>query len=305
MFTKTLRIATRKSPLALWQANHIREQLLQYWPALQIELIPLVTSGDKFLKDKLLAIGGKGLFVKELEEALLNGQADVAVHSMKDVPVFQPDGLELNVICIRDNPFDAFLSIKYNKLNELPEGAIIGTASLRRQSQLLALRPDLNILPLRGNIQTRMQKLQTEEYDAIILACAGLERMGLQQMIKQVLSPEIMLPACGQGALGIECRTQDDAVKTLIAPLHNEQTALCVRSERQLNARLGGNCHVPLAVFSQLLSPHKFLLRARVATVDGKTILNNHQVGRPNQALELAHLCAEDLLMKGALDLLS
>ncbi len=213
MAIETLRIATRKSPLALWQANHIADLLKQHWPLIKIELVPMVTSGDKFLKDKLLITGGKGLFVKELEEALLTGQADIAVHSIKDVPATFPEGLALAAICKRHNPLDAFIAKRHKTLQDLPAGSVIGTSSLRRQSQLLALRPDLEIKVLRGNINTRLDKLEAGEYDAIILAVAGLERMGMQASITEILSDELMLPACGQGALGIECRTEDSDIK--------------------------------------------------------------------------------------------
>ena len=242
-----LRIATRKSPLALWQANYIRNALIQHWPTLEIELIPMTTSGDQFFKDKLSAIGGKGLFVKELEEALLEQRADLAVHSMKDVPATFPDGLCLAAICARHNPLDALVSHKYSSLSSLPTGAIIGTTSLRRQSQLMANRPDLHIKALRGNIQTRIAKLQSNEYDAIVLAAAGLERMAMHDMIRELFNTDVMLPACGQGALGIECRIDDVELKKYIAPLNDPSSALCVNTERHVSALLGGTCHVPLA----------------------------------------------------------
>ena len=300
MSKNTLRIATRKSPLALWQANHVRNMLLQHWPALTIELIPMVTSGDTFLKDKLSMTGGKGLFVKELEEALLDNRADLAVHSMKDVPATFPEGLGLTAICSRHNPLDALVSEAYANLNSLPTAAIIGTTSLRRQSQLLAIRPDLNIKPLRGNIQTRIAKLKSGEYDAIVLAVAGLERMGLQTSIKEILSTEIMLPACGQGALGVECRIDDEALKKYIAPLNDPLSALCVHSERQVNALLGGNCHVPLAVYCTHTADSQLLIRAKVASVDGKIIISNSQRGHQHDAIALAKRCGQALLASGA-----
>ena len=257
---KKIRIATRKSLLALWQANSIREQLLALWPGLEVELLPMATSGDKFLKDKLLTIGGKGLFVKELEEALLDGRADIAVHSMKDVPIAFPEGLSLAAICTRHNPLDAFVSTAYANIESLPTGAVIGTSSLRRQSQLLAIRPGLMIRPLRGNIHSRLEKMDTEGYDAIILAAAGLERMDLHARIRQMLSPELMLPACGQGALGIECREDSQSVRQLLKPLDDEITALCVMTERRVNALLGGNCHTPLAVYCRPIDATTLLL---------------------------------------------
>lgn len=304
MSQNILRIATRKSPLALWQANHIREMLLQHWPTLQIELVPMVTSGDKFIKDKLSTVGGKGLFVKELEEALLDQRADLAVHSMKDVPATFPAGLCLTAICTRSNPFDALVSESHASLTDLPLGAIIGTTSLRRQSQLLAIRPDLHIKALRGNIQTRITKLKAGEYDAIVLAAAGLERMGMHTSIKEVLSTEIMLPACGQGALGIECRVNDEAVKKYIAPLNDPTSALCVNSERRVSALLGGNCHVPLAVYCILIENSQLLLRAKVATIDGKIVISNSQRGPHHEASILADKCARELLASGAKTLL-
>lgn len=304
MSAKTLRIATRQSPLALWQANHIRSQLLQHWPHLTIELVPMLTSGDKFLKDKLQAAGGKGLFVKELEEALLDKRADLAVHSTKDMPAFLPPGLILPVICRRDNPFDALLSPNYPTLQALPHGAVIGTASLRRQSQLLAYRPDFKIKTLRGNIQTRMAKLHAGEYDAIILAAAGLERMNLGQQITALLADELMLPTCAQGALSIECREEDLEVQELLAPLNDANTALCVRTERLVNAQLGGNCHVPLAVFCTLNENQQLHLRARLLSIDGRQVLSFSQTGAQEDASLLARQCTDSLLAQGGATLL-
>jgi hydroxymethylbilane synthase len=305
MSKKLIRIATRKSPLALWQAKHVREQLLYHWPKLNIELLPMVTSGDKFIKNKLSTEGGKGLFVKELEEALLDERADLAVHSMKDVPALFPKGLGLAAICNRHNPLDALLSTNYASLADLPQGAIVGTASLRRQSQLLAIRPDLSIKELRGNIQTRIDKLMLGEYDAIVLAAAGLERMGLQEHIKEIFSTEMMLPACGQGALGIECRNDDVKLKQYITALNDPETALCVDSERRVNALLGGNCHVPLAVYCTVIPQGGLLLRAKVATPDGKLVITNRQKGSKEEAMILAEQCATALLVSGAKDLLN
>ncbi len=305
MRSKTIRIATRKSPLALWQANFIRAQLLRRWPFIEIELLPMSTSGDKFLKDKLLAIGGKGLFVKELEEALLEGRADLAVHSMKDVPVVFPDGLSLAVICARDNPLDAFVSNTCESLESLQLGAVVGTSSLRRQSQLLALRPDLEIKALRGNIHTRLDKMDQGEFDAIILAAAGLERMGMQGRIRERLSPETMLPACGQGALGIECRVDDEDILKLLQPLNDPLTALCVETERRVNALLGGNCHTPLAVYCRPLDASNLLLSAKVASADGCQVIHQHQQGPDSAAVALAELCVDALLAGGADRLLS
>lgn len=304
MTLNTLRIATRESPLALWQANHVRTQLLHYWPSLCIELLPMTTSGDQFLKDKLLAIGGKGLFVKELEEALLDGRADLAVHSMKDLPITFPEGLKLTAICARDNPFDALISARYSNLSTLPAGATVGTSSLRRQAQLLSARPDLRIKPLRGNVGTRLGKLDAQEYDAIILASAGLHRLNLHARISEILHETIMLPACGQGALGIECRDEDEAINAWIAPLHDPLSALCVQTERDVNARLGGSCHTPLAVYCRVDTTNHLVLDAKVATVDGRTVIMNTQRGPQHQAAVLAYQCANALLADGAAQLL-
>lgn len=305
MSIKKIRIATRKSLLALWQANSIREQLMAYWPELEIELVPMSTSGDQFLKDKLLTIGGKGLFVKELEEALLDNRADIAVHSMKDVPVAFPEGLMLAVICARHNPLDAWVSDTYPNLESLPAGAVVGTSSLRRQSQLLALNPTVVVHPLRGNIHTRLQKMEQGEYDAIILAAAGLERMGMQSRIREAFTPEKMLPACGQGALGIECRTDDEAVKALLAPLHHAITAQCVMTERRVNALLGGNCHTPLAVYCRSLEGSMIRLNSRVASEDGKSIIAHQNEGSFQEAMQLAEQNVQALISDGVQALLN
>lgn len=304
MTPKTIRIATRQSPLALWQANHVGEMLLKQWPKLTIELVPLVTSGDKFLTNKLLEAGGKGLFVKELEEALLDRRADIAVHSTKDMPADLPEGLELGVICKRHNPYDALISIQYGSLDELPHHAIIGTSSLRRQSQLLAYRPDLHIKTLRGNINTRLSRLESEEFHAIILAAAGLERMGMQDKITEILREDIMLPTCGQGALCIECRANDQEIQQLIAPLNDPLTAVCVQTERRVNAKLGGNCHVPLAVFCTEESPNQLFLQAKILNLDGSQSIQDCQNGAIKQANELADQCTLSLLSQGAAQLL-
>lgn len=305
MNQRTIRIATRQSPLALWQANHVRELLLKQWPNTIIELLPMVTSGDKFLKDKLLVVGGKGLFVKELEEALLDKRADIAVHSTKDVPAQLPIGLTLAAICKRDNPFDALVSKHFSSLDELPRCAVVGTVSLRRQSQLLAYRPDIQIKPLRGNINTRLAKLDSDEYQAIILAASGLERMGLESSITELLSDEIMLPACGQGALSIECRIDDLEIHQLITGLNDPLSSLCVRTERQVNAQLGGNCHVPLAVFCTVTKSHQLFLRAKIATVDGRKSISDSQIGSLDCAEALADQCTHSLLEQGAAQLLA
>lgn len=300
MTHRLITIATRKSLLALWQARYIATMLQQQWPGLQVKLLPLQTSGDKFVKDKLQALGGKGLFVKELEEALLNKKADIAVHSMKDVPIALPPSLTLPTICKRHNPFDAMVSQNFPSLTHLPAGAIVGTSSLRRQFQLLAIRPDLQIKPLRGNIHTRIGKMQAGEFDAIILAAAGLERMGIKQVHIDVLTDSLMLPSCGQGALGIECRDDDNEVKTLLAPLNDEITSQCVQAERLVNAQLGGNCHTPLAVFCALEGQDEAHLQARIASRDGLHCIKHQQRGPLKNVMQLAAECTEDLLKSGA-----
>lgn len=302
--SKIIRIATRKSQLALWQANSVREQLLAFWPELKIELLPMTTSGDQFLKDKLIKIGGKGLFVKELEDALFSGKADIAVHSMKDVPVDLPEGMKLAVICKRHNPFDAFVSNQYDNIDSLPKHAVIGTSSLRRQSQLLAISPTLVVKPLRGNIHTRLEKMETENLDGIILAAAGLLRMGMASRIRQILTPEVMLPACGQGALGIECRENDTEILNFLKPLHDDPTAQCVMAERKVNALLGGNCHTPLAVFCELQKEEGIFFSAKVASADGKKIVEYQQKGLLKEVMNIAEVTVEALLQRGAQKLL-
>lgn len=302
---QTLRIATRKSPLALWQANSIAEQLKQRWPTIEIQLVPLVTSGDRFLKDKLLSQGGKGLFVKELEEALLDNRADAAVHSMKDVPSELPEGLILSTICSRDDPFDALISKNNQTLEKLPINAIIGTSSLRRQAQLLAYRDDFHIQLLRGNINTRLEQLAQGNYDAIVLAGAGLARMNLQHQISETLAPPVMFPACGQGALGIECRAVDEQTKTLLAPLHDSNTSVCILTERHVNALLGGNCHVPLAVYCKIDNKQQLILHTKVMSADGKIILTEKRCGPILAANTLASESVAALIKQGAEQLLS
>jgi len=243
----TLRIATRRSPLALWQAETVAARLRALEPGIAVELVPMRTQGDKLLDAPLAKVGGKGLFVKELENALLDGRADIAVHSMKDVPVEFPPGLRLAVIMVREDPRDALVSGRYPDLASLPAGARVGTSSLRRKCQLMGLRPDLELVDLRGGVNTRLRKLDDGEYDAIILACAGLKRLEMSARIREAITTETMLPAIGHGAMGIECRAGDAVVETRIAALADAATATCVRAERALNRRLGGGCQVPIA----------------------------------------------------------
>ena len=300
---KTLKIATRQSPLALWQAEHIRERLEKLHTDLKVELITFVTQGDKILDTPLAKIGGKGLFVKELEAALLDGRADLAVHSMKDVPMQLPEGLELAVICEREDPFDAFVSNHFEHFDDLPQGATLGTSSLRRKCQILKQRPDLKIIDLRGNVGTRLSKLDDGQYDAIILASAGLKRLGLQERIRHALTPEVSLPAVGQGALGLECRTDDQVVLGLILPLMHQETNACVRAERAFNAYLEGGCQVPIAGYATLHN-QELSLEGRVGSVDGLTLLQSKVQGASTQAEQLGVALAKELLSQGAGELL-
>lgn len=300
---KTLKIATRQSPLALWQAEHIRARLEHLHAGLTVELVTFVTQGDKILDTPLAKIGGKGLFVKELEAALLDGRADLAVHSMKDVPMQLPEGLSLAVICEREDPLDAFVSNNYNHFDELPLGAKVGTSSLRRKCQILKNRPDLDIIDLRGNVGTRLSKLDAGQYDAIILASAGLKRLGLADRIRHTIQPELSLPAVGQGALGLECREGDQAVLDLILPLLHAETDACVRAERAFNAYLEGGCQVPIAGYATL-NNEQLHLEGRVGSVDGQTLLKANVSGAIEDATELGETLAKELLHLGAGDLL-
>ena len=295
----TLRIATRKSPLAMWQAEHIKARLEAMHEGLEVELITFTTKGDIILDTPLAKIGGKGLFVKELEVAMLAGDADIAVHSMKDVPMEFPEGLELGVICERENPHDAFVSNTYKSLDELPQGAVVGTSSLRRQCQVQQLRPDLQIKSLRGNVQTRLGKLDAGEFDAIILAAAGLLRMEMDDRIASFIPAEQSLPAGGQGALGIEWRANDETIHNLIKPLAHADTAACVIAERALNKRLQGGCQVPIAAYAEL-DGEQLSLRGLVGSVDGKQMLTTEKNGNMADAEAIGIAAAEHLLEQGA-----
>lgn len=270
----TLNIATRQSPLALWQANHIKNRLEQLYPKLSINLVPMTTKGDKILDTPLAKIGGKGLFVKELEQALFDKTADIAVHSLKDVPMVLPDGLVLGAYCQRENPTDAFVSNHFGRLDDLPQGAKLGTSSLRRACQIAQYRPDLDIMSLRGNVGTRLSKLDNGEYDAIILATSGLLRLGLSERICHTLDTDISLPAVGQGALAIECRACDNAVLALLKPLNHTPTYLCVLAERAMNQYLQGGCQVPIAGFA-VIDDGQLILKGRVGSLDGKILLKS------------------------------
>jgi hydroxymethylbilane synthase len=296
---KTIRIATRKSPLAMWQAEHVAAELKKAHPGLEVEILGMTTRGDKILDTPLAKVGGKGLFVKELEQGMLAGDADIAVHSMKDVPVELPDGLHLSVIMSREDPRDAFVSNNHNSIQDLPQGACVGTSSLRRQSQLAEQRPDLVIKSLRGNVNTRLRKLDDGEYDAIVLASAGLKRLGFDARITALLGPEQSLPAIGQGALGIECRVDDERVNRLIAPLHDIDTAYCVTAERAMNHRLNGGCQVPIAGYAMLESG-KLWLRGLVGEPDGSKIIRGEVEGKVDEAESMGQGLAERLLEWGA-----
>lgn len=315
---KTLNIATRKSPLAMWQAEHIKSRLESLYPELEVNLVTMVTQGDKILDTPLAKIGGKGLFVKELEQALYDGRADIAVHSLKDVPMQLPEGLILGTYCKRETPTDAFVSNTYAKLEDLPEGAVVGTASLRRQCQIKAFRPDLQIKSLRGNVQTRLSKLDAGEYDAIILATSGLKRVELSERIKQEIDIDISLPAVGQGALAIECRSDDEAVLELLKPLNDGQARIRLKAERALNRRLEGGCQVPIAAYAMIERDSEpsdqqtfqktLWLRGRVGSEDGTTllkaekriVLSGDQAAREAQAEQLGIEVADELLSLGA-----
>lgn len=302
--TQTVRIATRKSKLALWQAEHIQQRLEELHPGLTVELVPMSTKGDVILDTPLAKIGGKGLFVKELEVAMLEGRADIAVHSMKDLPVEFPDGLELHTICEREDPRDAFVSGKYNNLDEMPEGAVVGTCSLRRRCQVMEQFPHLVIKDLRGNVQTRLRKLDDGEFDAIILAASGLIRLELGDRITSFIPVEQSLPANGQGALGIECRSDDDAMKQLLQPLQCQETRIRVLAERAMNRRLEGGCQVPIGAYAELKGDSVYL-RGLVGDPDGQQVLRDEIEGPANDAEALGTELAERLLKKGAGDILS
>jgi len=299
MSEQKIRIATRKSPLAMWQAEHVSNLLQKAHPGLDVELVGMSTQGDKILDTPLAKIGGKGLFVKELEQGMLEGRADIAVHSMKDVPVELPQGLHLAVILERDDPRDAFVSNNYINLEELPMGAVLGTSSLRRQCQISELRPDLKIKSLRGNVNTRLRKLDENQFDAIILASAGLKRLDFEKKITLALEPAQSLPAIGQGAIGIECRADDEWVNALIASLHDEETALCVKAERAMNSRLMGGCQVPIAGFA-VVNHGNIFMRGLVGEPDGSRIIRSESSAPVTGAEALGAALAEDLLGQGA-----
>ncbi len=303
---KTIRIATRESKLAMWQAEYVKAELEHHHPDIVVELLGMTTKGDILLDTPLAKIGGKGLFVKELEVAMLEKRADIAVHSMKDVPMEFPEGLGLTVICPREDPTDAFVSNNYKSLANLPEGAVVGTSSLRRQALIREHRPDLKIMDLRGNVQTRLRKLDEGMYDAIILASAGLIRLELKERIRFRLPIDLCLPAGGQGAVGIECRLDDQTTIDLLKPLHHISSAHCVLAERAMNKRLEGGCQVPIACHAILNDDHTELyLRGLVAKPDGTTVLRDEIRGLPADAEKMGIELAERLLDAGAEEILS
>ncbi|VAW68474.1 Porphobilinogen deaminase [hydrothermal vent metagenome] len=295
----TIRIATRKSPLALWQAEEVSRQLKLHHPGIEVELLKIVSKGDKILDAPLAKIGGKGLFVKELEQAMLDGEADIAVHSMKDVPMEFPQGLHLPVIMQREDPTDAFVSNHYSSLEALPENARIGSSSLRRQLQIKEVMPGAEMLNLRGNVNSRLQKLDNGDYDAIILASAGLIRLEFEDRIKSRLTPEQSLPSVGQGAVGIECREGDDLIESLIAPLNHTETHIRLSAERAMNKRLNGGCQVPIAGYS-VLEGNELYLRGLVGRPDGSEVVRGEVRGPAEQAESLGEALAEQLLSDGA-----
>tara|TARA_R110001583_G_scaffold7720_10_gene38010 strand:- start:34553 stop:35488 length:936 start_codon:yes stop_codon:yes gene_type:complete len=303
MSQKTIRIATRHSPLAMWQANFVKAELLKFHPDLIVELIPMKTKGDKILDTPLAKVGGKGLFVKELEVAMLEGRADIAVHSMKDVPVDFPEGLGLTIICEREDPRDAFVSNHFANVDALPQGAVVGTCSLRRQCQLRELRPDLIIKDLRGNVNTRLAKLDNGEYDAIILAAAGLIRLEMIERITSYIEPEKSLPAVGQGAVGIECRLDDKQTIALLQPLDHAATRQRVTAERAMNLALQGGCQVPIGSYS-IFKGDQLFLRGLVGSVDGKRIIRKEITDAPENAQAMGLTLAKQLLDAGAKEIL-
>jgi hydroxymethylbilane synthase len=301
--SEILRIATRKSPLALWQAEEVAKQLKQHHPDLAVELVTMSTKGDKILDTPLAKVGGKGLFVKELETGMLEGTADIAVHSMKDVPVAFPEGLHLPVIMAREDPRDAFVSNTWDSIDALPADAKIGTCSLRRQTQLRERMPDLQILDLRGSVNTRLEKLDEGNFDAIILASAGLMRLGFEDRITQKIPTDKSLPAVGQGAIGIECRENDPKINTLIAPLLHRETMIRVTAERAMNTRLNGGCQVPIAGFAEI-EGDTLTLRGLVGFPDGSKIFRSQQQGSLSDAEAIGTAVAEDILAQGGAEAL-
>lgn len=301
---KKIIIASRESLLAMWQANFIKRRLSELYPQTEINILGMTTRGDQILDKTLSKIGGKGLFIKELEQALADGRADIAVHSMKDLPMNIPDGFMLAAITEREDPRDAFVSNQYSSVNDLPAGSIIGTSSLRRESQLRAQFPHLNIKPLRGNVQTRLRKLDEGQYAAIILAAAGLKRLELSERITMLLNTQSSLPAVGQGALGIECRDDRPDLAQLLQPLHHLETAQCVEAERAMSRLLGGSCQVPLGGFAEIING-RLHLQGFVATPDGKRMISESATGEPETGQKMGEQLAQNLKKQGADEILA
>lgn len=299
MSLKCIRIATRKSQLALWQAEFVGQCLQSYHPGLNVELVTMTTQGDRILDSPLAKIGGKGLFVKELEQSILRQESDIAVHSMKDVPVELPEGLHIAVMLEREDPRDAFVSNNFASLDALPRNAIVGTSSLRRRCQLAEIRPDLEIKELRGNVNTRLKKLDEGDYHAIILASAGLKRLQMQDRIREIMATQLMLPAIAQGAIGVECRQGDSDIETLLAPLNDDITQQRVLAERAMNARLQGGCQVPIGGYAEI-EQGVIVVRGLVGRPDGSEIVHGVISGRPQDGEELGDVLGQDLLSRGA-----
>ncbi|MCA3151712.1 MAG: hydroxymethylbilane synthase [Rhodocyclaceae bacterium] len=297
-------IASRESLLATWQAEHVQARLRDRYPGIAVSILGMTTEGDRVLDVSLSKIGGKGLFVKELEQAMIESRADIAVHSMKDVPMWLPDGFMLPAILQREDPRDAFVSNRYEKLSDLPEGSVVGTSSLRRESQLRARFPHLDVQPLRGNVQTRLRKLDEGQYAAIILAAAGLKRLGLADRIASFLTTEDSLPAVGQGAVGIECRSADQALQAALAALADPTTTACVRAERAMSRALGGSCTVPLGGFAEIIDG-TLQLRGFVASPDGKRMVSDRVSGPPETGEALGQSLAQRLTELGAAEILA
>lgn len=299
----SITISSRKSPLAMWQSEHVKKLILTHHPELKVDISGILTQGDKLLATPLNKIGGKGLFVKELEKAILERRADIAVHSIKDMPMELPDGLELAIICARGETRDAFVSNDFDSLDALPAGAVVGTSSLRRQCLILNARPDVIVKPVRGNVGTRLSKLDEGQFDAIILAAAGLTRLGLQHRITDYFSHEQMLPAAGQGAMGVECRLDDEKLIDILQPLHDPQTAYCVTAERAVTQGLGGSCQVPIAAHASIIDG-QLELQALVGRPDGSEILEAAVIAAPEQARTAGEKVVQDLISQGAEEIL-
>jgi len=300
---QTLTIATRKSPLAMWQAEFVKAKLEAAHEGLEVILLPMSTKGDKILDVPLAKIGGKGLFTKELEDRMMDGDADIAVHSMKDVPMELPEGFALGAVLERHSPTDAFVSNLYETFDDLPKGAILGTSSLRRKAQLMALRPDLDVRDLRGNVGTRLGKLDAGEYDAIVLATSGLQRLELDERVRHEIAPEVCLPAVTQGTLGIEYFAKDEETLKIIRVLNHDETEIRTRAERAMNHRLEGGCQVPIGVFAEL-DGDALRLRGLVGSLDGTQILKAEKEGLASDAEKIGVDLAEELLSMGAQEIL-